>query len=51
MSVTRLLRKDKRNKAKATNRLTIVKQLTRRPTLKNVDVEAIKKEFEAKKQQ
>lgn len=49
MAITRLQRKDKRNKAKAVNRQTKLKQLMRVPVIKNVDIEAIKKEFEAKK--
>ncbi len=49
MAVTRLQRKDKRNKAKAVNRKTKLNQLMRVPVIKKVDIEAIKKEFEAKK--
>ena len=47
MGVTRLKRKEKRNRAKATNRQTRIKQLMERPVIKNVDIEAIKEEFKA----
>jgi hypothetical protein len=45
MGVTRLKRKEKRNLAKAVNRTAKIKQLMKRPVIKNVDVEAIKAEF------
>ena len=48
MGVTRLKRKEKRNRAVANNRQTRIKQLTLKPIIANVDVEAIKAEFEAK---
>ena len=37
MAVTRLKRKDRRNKAKAANRNKRIKQLTRRPVIKNLE--------------
>ncbi|NJL14382.1 MAG: hypothetical protein HC913_16140 [Microscillaceae bacterium] len=49
MAVTRLQRKDRKNKARAVNRKVIMKQRTRKPEIKRVDVEAIKQEFAAKK--
>ncbi len=48
MAVTRLKRKEKRNRAKANNRVQAIKQLTKKPIIKNVDIEAIKQEFAAK---
>jgi hypothetical protein len=49
MGVTRLQRKVKRNFAKAVNKNKYIKQLCAKPVIRKVDVEAIKKEFEAKK--
>lgn len=49
MGVTKLLRKERRNRAIATNKVSAIKQLTLKPTLKNVDVEAIKASFAEKK--
>jgi hypothetical protein len=46
MGVTRLKRKERRNRAVANNRQTVIKQLTLVPVIKNVDVEAIKKSWE-----
>ncbi len=48
MGVTRLKRKEKRNRAVANNRVERIKQLIKKPIIENVDVEAIKAEFEAK---
>ena len=48
MAVTRLKRKDRRNAATATNRVERIKQLTRKPVIKNIDIEAIKAEWAAK---
>ncbi len=45
MGVTRLKRKDQRNKSKANNRVSRIKQLTATPVIKNVDVEAMKASF------
>jgi hypothetical protein len=39
MAVTRLKRKDRRNKARATNRINRIKQLTRKPVIKNLENE------------
>lgn len=49
MAVTELKRKGRRNKSTAKNRVTRIKQLLMKPEIKNVDIEAIKAEFEAKK--
>lgn len=49
MGVTELKRKGRKNKATANNRVARIKDLLRKPEIKNVDVEAIKAEFEAKK--
>jgi len=38
MGVTRLKRKDRRNKAKAANRIKRIKQLSRRPVIKKLEV-------------
>jgi hypothetical protein len=48
MGVTALKRKDRRNKTVAQNRLSNMKMLTLTPTIKLVDVEAIKASFEKK---
>jgi hypothetical protein len=48
MGVTRLKRKDRRNKAVANNKVSAIKQLMSRPTIKHVDVEAIKASFAEK---
>lgn len=45
MGVTRLKRKDRRNKSRANNRINKIKQLTAKPVIKNVDVEEIKAGF------
>lgn len=37
-----------RNKAKANNRVKRIKQLTKMPVIKNVDIEEIKKSFATK---
>ena len=37
MAVTRLKRKDRRNKARAHNRIKRMKQLNRRPVIKRLD--------------
>lgn len=51
MAVTRLERKTRKNRSRANNKVKRIKFLTKRPTIKKVDVEAIKKEFEEKKKQ
>jgi len=45
MAVTRLERKVKRNRIKAVKRQNRIKQLLKKPVIKNVDVEAIKASF------
>ncbi|PSR52899.1 hypothetical protein AHMF7605_04840 [Adhaeribacter arboris] len=45
MAVTRLKRKDRKNKARANNKQRIIKQLLATPVIKNVDVEALKAQF------
>ncbi len=51
MAVTILKRKALRNQTRTTNRLNKIKDLMRKPEVRNVDVEAIKAEFaELKKQ-
>ena len=45
MAVTRLKRKDRKNKARANNRQRVIKQLLTTPVIKNVDVEALKAQF------
>ena len=49
MAVTRLERKGRKNKNVAKNRVATIQRLSFVPVIKNVDVDAIKKEFEAKK--
>jgi len=49
MAVTTLQRKVRRRRAKSVQRLVDIKLITKRPVIKNVDVEAIKAEFAAKK--
>jgi hypothetical protein len=51
MAVTQLQRKDRKNKARAVNRKVVIKQSLRTPTIKKVDVEAIKQQFADKKAQ
>ncbi|MBP6386129.1 MAG: hypothetical protein KA313_09475 [Pseudarcicella sp.] len=48
MAVTRLKRKDRRNKAIANNKVAIIKNLVKTPMIKLVDIEAIKATFAAK---
>lgn len=45
MAVTRLERKGRKNKAKASKRNQSIKLLNRKPVIKNVDIEEIKAEF------
>ncbi|WP_169578031.1 MULTISPECIES: hypothetical protein [Rudanella] len=49
MAVTELKRKDRKNKARANNKVAKIKELLRRPEIRNVDVEAIKASFAEKK--
>jgi hypothetical protein len=48
MAVTRLERKVKRNRINATKAQNRIKQLLRKPVIKNVDIEAIKASFNKK---
>jgi hypothetical protein len=48
MAVTRLKRKDKRNKSIATNKIEAIKYLRQRPEIKLIDIDAIKAEFAQK---
>jgi hypothetical protein len=48
MAVTRLKRKGLRNKLNAKARVSKIKDLLRRPDIRNVDVDAIKATFEKK---
>ncbi|MHB9147024.1 MAG: hypothetical protein ACYC2U_00975 [Candidatus Amoebophilus sp.] len=45
MAVTRLERKVKRNRMNAIKRQNRIKQLLKKPVIKNVDIEAIKASF------
>ncbi len=45
MAITRLKRKDRKNKARANNKQRVIKQLLTTPVIKNVDVEALKAQF------
>ena len=47
MAVTRLERKGRKNKNVAKKRVNTMKRLSTKPVIKNVDVDAIKAEFEA----
>jgi hypothetical protein len=49
MAVTQLARKKKVNRSRSAQRKQSIKLLTAKPVLKNIDIEVIKKEFEAKK--
>jgi hypothetical protein len=48
MSVTRLKRKNRKDKAKAARRRTALKIENFQPVMKGVDIEKIKEEFKAK---
>lgn len=48
MAVTRLKRKERRNISKAKARVKSIKRLSKMPVIKNVDIEAIKAEFDKK---
>jgi hypothetical protein len=48
MAVSQLKRKALRNRARSSNRVDKIKQLMKRPDIRNVDVEAIKAEFARK---
>ncbi len=49
MGITELKRKGRKNRAIANNKTAAIKQLMRKPTIKNVDVEAIKASFTGEK--
>ena len=49
MAVTRLERKGRKNKNVAKKRVATIQRLSFVPVIKNVDINAIKKEFEAQK--
>ena len=49
MPITRLKRKNRKDKAKASRRRTDLKNQNFQPVMKAVDVEKIKEEFKAKK--
>lgn len=48
MGYTKLIRKSRRNKTIALQRVTTIQRLSAKPVIKKVDVEAIKAEFAAK---
>ena len=48
MTITRLERKGLRNVSRAKRKKQIIKSLSRIPVIKNVDIEAVKKEFDSK---
>ncbi|MFT2010851.1 hypothetical protein ACMA1I_19410 [Pontibacter sp. 13R65] len=45
MGVTRLKRKDRKNKARANNRIAKIKQLLLTPVIKNVDMDELRSQF------
>ncbi|GAA4296858.1 MULTISPECIES: hypothetical protein [Hymenobacteraceae] len=45
MAVTRLKRKDRKNKARQNNKQRVIKQLLMVPVIKNVDIEELKSRF------
>lgn len=49
MAVTQLARKGRVNKTRSRQRKALIKLLTAAPVIKNIDIEVIKAEFEAKK--
>lgn len=48
MSVTRLKRKNRKDKAKSARRRQSLKIQNAQPVIKNIDIEKIKEEFKAK---
>jgi hypothetical protein len=46
MGVTQLKRKARKNHVKSSQRTQAIKLLTKKPVLKNVDIEELKKEFD-----
>ncbi len=51
MAVTQLARKGRVNKTRSRQRKQLIKLLTAKPVIKNVDIEVIKAEFAAKSAQ
>ena len=49
MSVTRLKRKNRKDKSKSARRRTDLKNQNFKPVMKTVDIDKIKEEFKAKK--
>lgn len=47
MAVTRLERKGRKNKNVAKKRVNTMKRLSTKPVIKNIDIEAVKAEFES----
>ena len=45
MAITRLKRKDRKNKARQNNKQRVIKQLLSTPVIKNVDIEELKARF------
>ncbi|QCR24981.1 hypothetical protein C1N53_08810 [Pontibacter sp. SGAir0037] len=45
MGVTRLKRKDRKNKARANNKVARIKQLLKVPVIKNVDMDELRAQF------
>ncbi len=45
MAITRLKRKDRKNKARANNKQAVIKQLLKTPVIKNVDIDELKAQF------
>lgn len=45
MGVTRLKRKDRKNKARANNKVARIKQLLSTPVIKNVDTDELRAQF------
>lgn len=45
MASTKILRKARKNKARANHRQDVIKRQNKKPVIKKVDVEELKKEF------
>ncbi len=45
MGVTRLKRKDRKNKARANNKVSAIKRLLLTPVIKNVDMDELRAQF------
>lgn len=48
MAITRLQRRQRKNRLNSIKKQQIIKDLSSRPVIKNIDVEALKAEFEKK---